>query len=138
MSQGDLSATSQESGRVVRSALEAFNSGDTETFLGHFTDSMRFWMVGSHGFSGAVEGKSAFVELVGRVAAGLSEMITLEIQNFLPAGEWVVVESRGTAKMTSGEAYDNQYCMLWRVKGGKIVEFKEYNDSQMVAEKFFP
>ncbi len=137
MSQGDLSETSQESGRIVRGALEAFNGGNTETFLSHFSDEMRFWMVGSHGFSGPVEGKSAFVELVGRVAAGLSEMITLDIQNFLPAGQWVVVESLGKAKMLSGERYDNQYCMLWRVVDGKIVEFKEYNDSQMVAEKFF-
>ncbi len=137
MSSGDSSKTSQESGRIVRSALDAFNGGDTETFLSHFSDDMRFWMVGTHGFSGAVESKAAFVELVGRVADGLSQMITLEIQNFLPAGEWVAVECRGKAVMKSGDPYDNQYCMLFRVAGGKVVEFKEYNDSAMVVDKFF-
>ncbi len=121
----------------MRSALDAFNGGDSEGFLDHFTDDMRFWMVGSHGFSGAVEGKAAFVELVGRVGAGLSKPISLEVENFLPSGEWVVVECRGTATMASGQPYDNRYCLLFRVVDGKVVEFKEYNDSALVIEKFF-
>ncbi len=137
MSQGDLSSISQESGRLVQTALDAFNRGDSEGFLAYFTDDMRFWMVGSHGFSGDTDGKASFVELVGRVADGLSEPIRLEVENFLPAGDWVVTECRGTAVTKSGEPYDNQYCLLWRVQNGKIVEFKEYNDSALVIEKFF-
>ncbi len=125
-----------ESARIVRGALDAFNGGDTEKFLDCFSDDMRFWMNGRHHFSGLVEGKAAFVDLVGRVAAGLQDMITLQIENFIPAGDWVVVESIGSATTASGETYDNRYCMLWRVENGKIVEFKEYNDSAMVIEKF--
>lgn len=132
-----VSNTRDESAQVVRSALAAFNAGDSEAFLGHFRDDMRFWMNGSHPLSGLVEGKAAFVELVGKVAAGLSEMIVLEVASFLSAGDWVVAECQGTAKTVAGEPYENRYCFLWRVEDGKIVEFKEYNDSALVIEKFF-
>ena len=127
---------STESVGVVVSALEAFNAGDTERFLDHIADDVRFWMNGSHQFSGLVEGKAAFVELVGRVAQGLSEMITLEVLNMIPAGDWVVIETQGNATTAGGTPYRNRYCMLWRVRDGKICEFKEYNDSKLVVESF--
>ena len=130
------SGTENKSARIVRGALDAFNGGDTEKFLDCFSDDMCFWMNGSHHFSGRVEGKAAFVELVGRVAAGLDGMIKLKVENLISGGDWVVAECEGTATTATGEPYNNRYCMLWRVENGKIVEFKEYNDSALVIEKF--
>jgi hypothetical protein len=121
---------------VVVGALRAFNAGDAEGFLDHIDDKVRFWMNGSHLFSGPVEGKAAFVDLVTRVNAGLSVPIALEVLNAIPAGEWAVIEAQGTAVTASGKPYENRYCMLWRVAGGKIVEFKEYNDSALVEASF--
>ncbi len=123
--------------RVVKAALAAFNSGDTEAFLGNFSDDMHFQMNGSHQFSNHCSSKAEFIELVGRVVQGLDEMITLEIKNLIPSDNWVVVETYGSAKTTSGEPYHNTYCMMWRFENGKIVEFKEHNDSSLV-EKMFP
>jgi hypothetical protein len=128
--------TTSGSRQTVAGALEAFNRGDTEGFLAHFSDDMSFWMNGSHQFSGWVRGKAAFVALVGRVAAGLSKMITLEVENIIADSEWVVLEALGDATTTSGEPYRNTYCMLWRVRDRKIVEFKEYNDSPLVVARF--
>ncbi len=126
----------QEASNIVRGALEALNSGDTESFLGHFSDDMQFWMNGDHQFSGLLEGKAAFIELLGRVMVGIDGGIALEVDNILSAGDWAVTESNGTAKTSSGEPYNNRYCMLWRVKDGKIIVFKEYNDSAMVVANF--
>ena len=121
---------------TIERALQAFNDGAVEAFLGYFSDDMAFWMNGSHQFSGAVQGKEAFLELVGRVGEGLSKMITLDARNIIAGGEWVVVEASGDATTTDGEPYRNRYCMLWRLDDGKIVEFREYNDSHLVVEKF--
>jgi len=124
--------------QVVESALRAFNAADVEGFLAHIADDVRFWMNGNHLFSGAVEGKAAFLDLVGRVNAGLSQPIRLEVLNAIPAGEWAVLETQGTAVTTSGAPYQNRYCMLWRVSRGKVVELKEYNDSALVVSSFAP
>jgi len=121
---------------VVQRALEAFNAGDAETFLGYVDDDVRFWMNGGHLFSGPADGKPAFLELVGRVNAGLSAPIRLEVLNAIPAGEWAVIEAQGSAVTASGTPYRNRYCMLWRVRDGRIVELKEYNDSALVERSF--
>ncbi|MBM4267082.1 MAG: hypothetical protein FJ144_10775 [Deltaproteobacteria bacterium] len=131
-------AEPQDTEGMVRGALEAFNSGDTEAFLGRFSDDMRFRMNGTHGFSNPCASKAEFVDLVGRVVAGLSEMIQLEVESFHVAGEWVICEAAGRAKTTAGEPYLNSYCMLWHVRDGKIVELKEYNDSALIERMFFP
>lgn len=124
--------------RVVEPALRAFNAGDAEGFLAHIADDVRFWMNGNHLFSGTVEGKPAFLELVARVNAGLSEPIRLEILNVVATDEWAVIEAQGSARTTSGAPYCNRYCMWWRVAGGKIVELREYNDSALVESTFSP
>ena len=124
--------------QVVERALGAFNAGDAEGFLALIDDDVRFWMNGTHLFSGSVEGKAAFLDLVGRVNAGLGEPIRLEVLNAIPAGEWAVIETQGTATTAAGAPYHNRYCMLWRVADGKIVELKEYNDSALVAASFPP
>ena len=127
----------KESVRVVEGALAAFNRGDSAGFLENFADDLQFRMNGTHRFSRPCRSKAEFVALVAEVAAGLSEMITLEVDRLLPAGEWVVCETRGRARTARGEPYENTYCMLWHVKNGKIVEFREHNDSAKV-ERFFP
>lgn len=127
----------EESSRLVRAALEALNAGDIERFVDFFAEDMRFQMNGSHQFSKTCETRAEFIELVGQVAAGLDEMITLELRSFHIAGPWIICETDGTAVTTSGESYCNHYCMLWQVENGKITELREYNDSSLV-EKMFP
>lgn len=129
--------TQEKNVAIVKTALGAFNSGDTEAFLSNFSDEMHFQMNGSHQFSNHCSSKAEFVELVGRVVVGLGEMITLEIKNLIPAGDWVVVETYGSATTKSGQPYHNTYCMIWHLEDGKIVEFREHNDSALV-EKLFP
>ncbi len=132
----DWKTVDAESRSVVESAIEAMNSGDVQAFADHFSDEMKFWMNGSHMFSGPIEGKQAFLDLVGRVAAGLEKMITLEVKNFFSAGEWVVAETLGNATALDGSPYCNTYCMVWRVRDGKVVGLREYNDSHLVVETF--
>ena len=38
----------------------------------------------------------------------------------------------------SGERYDNQYCMVWRIEDGKIKQIKEYCDSALVERVLGP
>jgi ketosteroid isomerase-like protein len=47
--------------------------------------------------------------------------------------ERVAVEVNGEAIHASGEPYNNQYHFLLVIKNGKIVELKEYMDTQLAA-----
>lgn len=50
-------------------------------------------------------------------------------ERFIAEGDLVVVEARGDNTAVSGERYDNQYCLIFRFEGGKIVEMREYMDT---------
>ena len=57
---------------------------------------------------------------------------------FLADGDIVAVEARGDNYSASGERYDNQYCMVWRIENGKIKLIKEYCDSALVERVLGP
>ena len=46
----------------------------------------------------------------------------------------MAVEVQGEAIHASGEPYNNQYHFLLRIKNGKIIELKEYMDTQLAAK----
>jgi ketosteroid isomerase-like protein len=51
-------------------------------------------------------------------------------------GDYVNIESQGAAKMKSGDRYDQRYCMVLRLAGGKIMEMREYFDSGLADALF--
>jgi uncharacterized protein len=124
----------EESTRVVQAAVEALNRGDAAGFLGSFSDDLVFEMPGTTPVSGTTRGIQEFIALATKVADLTSVMITLKVTFFLAAGEWVVVRADGHGVTKAGRDYDNHYCQLWRVRNGKICEFVEYNDTQLIMD----
>ena len=55
-----------------------------------------------------------------------------------PEGDFVVVEARGDNVTKAGQRYDNQYCMVWRLEGGRIRQIKEDCDSALVERVLGP
>jgi len=54
-------------------------------------------------------------------------------QTFIAEGDRVV-ECRGKVTTKSGKPYDNQYCWVCRLEGGKLKEVIEYMDTELVAK----
>jgi len=124
----------EESRRVVQACVDALNRGDSAGFVGSFSDDLLFEMPGYTPVSGTTRGLKDFIELVTRVAGYTSVMITIRVTFFLAAGEWVVTRADGHGVTKHGKDYDNHYCHLWRVRDGKICEFVEYNDTQLIMD----
>jgi uncharacterized protein len=49
-------------------------------------------------------------------------------------GDIVVVECQGEVATTSGQAYNNSYCYICRLRDGMICELTEYMDTKLVDE----
>lgn len=124
----------EESRRVVQASIDALNRGEAAAFLGSFSDDLYFEMPGYTPVSGTTKGLEEFTALVSKVANYLSVLITIRITFFLAAGEWIVTRADGHGVTKSGKNYDNHYCHLWRVREGKICEFVEYNDTQLIMD----
>src|ERR1700748_3954104 len=57
---------------------------------------------------------------------------------FIADGDHVVVESVGDMRTKAGVPYNNEYCLIYRLREGKIVEITEYCDSILCEQVLGP
>lgn len=56
--------------------------------------------------------------------------------NIVAQGDYVVVEASRQAALQDGRLYNNKYCWVCRLAGGKIIEVREYMDTELVRKTF--
>ena len=49
-------------------------------------------------------------------------------------GDHVVVQCRGKVTTKAGQPYNNHYCFVCRLSGGKLRELTEYMDTELAAQ----
>ena len=67
------------------------------------------------------------------MGAQLEGPLTITADNLIGEGDFVVVQSHGRSNTRKGVAYDNTYCHVFRIAGGKIREVTEYLDTELVT-----
>ncbi len=103
------------------------------TFIDHLADDAVWVQTGQCSWSGSFTGKDAITNgLLGHLRTLLMDRARTVAFNFIADGDYVVVEAKGDNVTKSGERYDNEYCMVWRVESGKIKQIKEYCDTALV------
>jgi ketosteroid isomerase-like protein len=110
------------------------------TFLDNIAEDVAWIVTGEYSWSGKFKGREAINNgLMGHLRSLLAAARPRTVAfNFIAEGDYVVVEARGDNVTKSGERYDNQYCMVWRIENGKIKEIKEYCDSALVERVLGP
>jgi len=127
--------TIEENKRIVEAFYEAGNVGDVDSLLGLLSDEVRWTNIGTTRFSMTCNGKQDLIEnLIGPVFSRLQAGIFAHVKNVIAEGDWVAVQLDGEATTTEGRPYNNTYCHVMKVRGGKIVEVTEYFDSELVTE----
>lgn len=117
---------------------DAANRSGT-TFVDHLADDVRWVVTGQYSWSRTFEGREAVLSgLMGHLRSLLAERPRTVAHNFIAEGDYVVVEAKGDNLTRTGVRYDNEYCMVWRLAGGRIKEIKEYCDSALVERALGP
>ena len=124
-----------ESKEVVRQMREAKG---VDAMLATMSDDVRWTLIGTTKFSGTLNGKQEIVEkLFKPIFAQLETPGSNVIDNIIAEGDYVVVQQHGTGRRTkSGKDYNNTYCIVYKVAGGKIKEITEYCDTELVTSAF--
>lgn len=113
--------------------------GDGSLFVAHLHETATMTVTGQSSWSQTFRGKEAILrDLYGqvrRVTTGTSRTIP---SRFLADEDWVVVEARGQMTAADGTPYENDYCLMYRLEDGMIVEAKEYQDSALCERVLGP
>ena len=123
--------------QVITNMFAEISKGNAAAFMDVMADDIKYTLQGRTKFSGTMNGKQQVMEkLLGPLGAALESGIAITPYNFTAEGDYVVMLSNGKATTKSGKGYNNSYCHVFKVVGGKVKEINEYLDTAMVDEAF--
>lgn len=125
--------TAQSNKERMLQIFAELSEGRGRTLMATLSDDIRWTVIGSTRYSGVFHGK----EQVRALAAGVGQRLVGPIV-FTPLlcvadGEHVVLQVDGKATTRTGRPYENRYCMIARFVDGRIAEFIEYNDTELIT-----
>ena len=128
---------SRSSKEIVEDVVDAVTHGDAEKLLRNLADDVTWTFFGSHRFAGTFKGKdelmSGLFAVIGEV---LEDGIKVHVNSIVANESCVVVEAKGQARSKAGLDYNNDYCLVFDVVGGKVQHVREYLDSELVTRVF--
>lgn len=130
--------TPAENRQLIAAAFEDVAKGDSRRWWDLVADDFVFTIMGGR-WAGTVRGKDKVVEAIFKpLREQLADRITQQAINIVADGDQVVVEARGCATTRRGELYNNQYCLVLRMEGGRVKSLKEYADTALVDRVLDP
>jgi uncharacterized protein len=128
---------SDDNKAVVRTFIEAFSSGDATTAATCLaSDSVTV----AKGF-GQLSGVRPR-EIILATTAAFKDLIPTGLRptfiSMTGEGDRVVAEFEGNATLANGEQYNNQYCMVFTLREGKIINVNEYYCTLLADAKILP
>lgn len=128
---------SETNKQAVLDAYAALNAGDPAGYFARMSDDVQVTYFGSHRFARTFRGKGDIMQnFVPPLRERLEGSIKLHVTNAIAEGDQVVVEAQGESRTKDGRDYNNFYCILLKLKDGKITEIREYMDTELTKAIF--
>lgn len=128
-----------QNSKIVKDLYAAFANGDVPGVLGTFESGIEWNEAESFPYADGNPylGPQAVAEGVFQRIVTDMDGFTVTPENFIDAGETVVVEGRyrGTMKSTLVPV-NAQFVHIWHMRDGKIIRFQQYTDTKQWAHAF--
>ena len=129
--------TSSDNKQAVVDAYASMAAGNSAPYLDLLSDDISITMFGDHRFARTFRGRDdIYNNLFGPIREVLDGTIQMNLTNATAENDLVVVEAQGQARTKDGRSYQNNYCFIFRFEHGKIIESREYMDTQLVKATF--
>ena len=124
-----------ENKEIVRTMREAKG---LDAMLATMSDDVRWTIIGTTKYSGTMNGKQQIIDkLLKPIFAELESMGSNTVDNVIAEGDYVVIQQHASGRKTkTGNPYNNTYCLVYKVVGGKIKEITEYCDTELITSAF--
>lgn len=126
-----------ENKALMQHICDELAKGNSKPFVETMADDFCWTVTGTTKWSRTYEGKQAVLtELLAPLAAQFADQYKNFADRLIAEDDYVVVECRGQVTTKSGKPYNNVYCWVCRMAGGKLRHLTEYMDTQLVADTF--
>ena len=118
--------------KLVEDFFSILSSG-SQDYLDFYTEESIIWTAGENAIGGS-RSKSEVVGFAKSILDSFPDGISFNVVNLIAENDYVAAEVEGTAVHVSGKSYNNKYHFLLKIKDNKILELKEYMDTQLAAK----
>jgi ketosteroid isomerase-like protein len=123
-----------ENKKLLQDIFTGLAAGDSKLFVEKMAANFRWHLTGSTGWSKGDDGKDTVLkELLAPLRSRIDGRIKTVPKRFIADGDLVAVEARGDNRTVKGEPYNNNYCFVFRLENGMLVEVTEYLDTELVT-----
>lgn len=123
--------------QVVRDWFAAVNCGDEAAILAMTTEDFSFLTM-ARGPERLLYNwnREQFAKVPSSMSQVLTAPIQLQINDMTAEGDRVAVEAETDSMMLSGKRYNNAYHFVFKLRGGKFYEVREYSCSFLAQNCF--
>jgi ketosteroid isomerase-like protein len=125
---------------LLKQAYDAYDKGDIQRLIGLLAQDIEWELPEVEGipFTGKRRGVDQVADFF-RVMAECQEPREFRPDRFICQGDQVIVLGHGTFTVkATGAEFSSDWCHVFRVAGGKIASFKEYDDTHKAAQASRP
>jgi ketosteroid isomerase-like protein len=127
--------TAEQNAEVVRATWQDLLGGKVEAALANMSDEVSWLIPGNvPNVSGLKRGKEEVRKFVSGIGQAFPQGLKTEIRKTHLAGDTVIVELTNRGKAFNGKDYENEYCFVFELEGGKIRRIREYVDMHKVVQ----
>ncbi|SDO04690.1 nuclear transport factor 2 family protein [Polaromonas sp. JS666] len=117
----------------IRQVMAELDKGNGKPFIEAMADDVSWTIPGDTPWSRTYGGKQAVLqELLRPVYAQFATPYFSTTRRVMADGDMVVIEFDGRVTTKAGKAYNNRYCYVCRMEGGRIKDLVEYFDTALV------
>jgi len=128
---------SAENKKLVEAIFTELAKGNAGPFVDAMADDFQWKLMGRKTWTQSFDGKEAVLrDLFGLLQSRLEGNIITTAQRIIADGDSVAVEARGSCRTKTGQSYNNAYCFVFRLEGGKLKEVHEYMDTELASATF--
>lgn len=124
---------SEQNKQSVIDFFSALNAGDVDAIVGAYAENGTVRTMGNTLISGTFTR-----DQVAATAGGIFDVfpngLKFTVLGMVAEGEKVAVEAVSKGEHVSGQIYSNEYHFLFEFENGKLLNFKEYMDTERVTD----
>jgi uncharacterized protein len=129
--------TADENATILRRAYAAFNSGDMDTLLEVFDESIVWHLPGRSAFANDYQGRDATLAYFGQLAQQTGGTFRAELVSALPDDEGRVVGIQRSVADRNGKHLDVGNCIVFQFKNGRVVDGEEHFHDLYAWDEFW-
>ena len=131
--------TAAQNKAIVTAIYQAMAEGDGRPFVDAMAEDFTWIIEGTNSWSRSWRGRdNVRRELLRPLFDQFATPYRARAERIIAEDDTVVVLAKGEVTTKAGKPYNNSYCFVIRLADGKMIELREYLDTELVAAALEP